>query len=326
MAVSLSPLQLLVGLLLCFSCSVAAQTSLSVSVDNKAINALTTYTYSIFFGSTIPRTNITLYFPAEVSLSAVTIITLNSTITLNSSNSSAFIVSPGNNTIWINRTVTYSLVVAVLNVKNPSSVQQTIVFSIRSNISLDSVAISPAFFIEYVAGTLQSCNYIFTGTTEQTNCTLNVSVTLANPLAIGSNSILIGFANPWENSKSKYLTYNTTVTCGFIAGNQSGTGNCTTYTSQLQIDFTSNFILPANSILIALIYGVNCPPTVATTTSSSYVVVTRDSLGREVDRRSSCTIANTAVTTASGYFNNTADVNANYSGIVLIFPPTSITF
>ena len=218
------------ALLLMLPCLATAQTNLTILIANLNINALTSYTYQIAFSDTIPRNQVTLVFPAQVSLAGITTVQFNS-VTLNSS---VYTVNTVNNSIVFNRSVNTSLIVVVNNVKNPASAISTFNFTISSNNPNDSL--SPLIFnmINYTPGSLQSCVYTFSGSTEQTNSTLRTTILLKDPIPAGNSKITIGYPIKWDNSNTKSMTFGgvsiicsysvnksaaVTATCGYTAAN-----------------------------------------------------------------------------------------------------------
>lgn len=182
----------MVLLLLCLTPALS-QTTLSVSLSNTNINANTTYFYTIVFSNSSSRINLTLFFPPQVILSNATTVSANTTAL----NTSQYTVSSANNSILINKAMSGSIALTINYVKNPPSAIQTTSFSISSNISIDSVSISAGSYIQYSSGSLQSCTYSFTGTTEQSNSILNMAAVLGNPIPIGSNTVAIYYPKQW---------------------------------------------------------------------------------------------------------------------------------
>jgi hypothetical protein len=185
------------------SLSVYSQTTtLNVTISNLNINALATYTYQITFSDSSARNLVSLIFPSQITLSNTITVTLNIT-TLNASQ---YTIYSSNNSILISRSMNTSSNIGVTNVKNPSSAISTYSFTISSNNTNDSISPSIYNTINYSPGSLQSCQYSFSGTTEQSNSTLSVNFVIKDQLPIGSNKITIGYPIKWDNSNTKSMT------------------------------------------------------------------------------------------------------------------------
>jgi hypothetical protein len=182
---------------------VRSQATLNVSVSTTHINSLATYTLTITFTNSLNRTLINLNFPPQIGL-----VTGTTTVQLGGIllNSSQYTINSGNSSIVINKTINSSSTVVVSNAKNPSSTITTYSFTMSTNNTNDTT--TPNIFnnINYTPGTLLSCLYSFTGTTEQTNCTLSAAITIEDPIASGNSQIVISYPNKWDNSNSKSMT------------------------------------------------------------------------------------------------------------------------
>jgi len=151
------------------------QTNLTVNVDNKAINAIANYRYDIAFANSMTnRTYIVLRFPPEVTLfSTGSPLT---TVSMNGANLTSLTVYPNNSTINITVNVSGNPSFTISNVKNPPSAIFSINFLFNSNNINDNITTNIFRSVQYVAQPLISCFYQFSGTTEQSNSTLDVMI------------------------------------------------------------------------------------------------------------------------------------------------------
>ena len=307
---SLTQLPLIILLL---SVAVHSQaTILNVTLSNLNINALTTYTYQISFSDSSARNLLTLVFPSQVTLSTNTSLQLNST-TLSPS---LYTIYTNNNSILINKTMANSSTIAINNVKNPSSAISTYSFTISSNNTNDSLSPSIYNTVNYSPGSLQSCQYSFSGTTEQTNSSLSVSFVIKDQIPVGSNKVTIGYPVKWDNSNTKSMTSGSvTLTCTYSVNQSTQTTALCSYDSTnvyVTINITSTIV--SNSTLSIVISGVNNPPTLQTSTSSSFKVSTFDFAGFLIDSLQSCNVSDTTLSAITGSFTNTnLKINTAYS-------------
>ena len=117
----------------------------------------------------IIRPTISNYSSCSLSPQQYNTVILNTT-TLNASQ---YTIYSSNNSILISRSMNTSSNIGVTNVKNPSSAISTYSFTISSKNANDSISPSIYNTINYSPGSLQSCQYSFSGTTEQSNSTLS---------------------------------------------------------------------------------------------------------------------------------------------------------
>ena len=306
--------------LLLFSCllgGVRSQASFNVSVSSTQINANATYTFLISFTNTLNRTNLNINFPSQIGLvSGTTTVTLNSLLL----NSTQYTIYPGNSSIIISKTVNSTTTVVVNNAKNPSSAITTYSFTISSNNTNDTTSPDNIFnSISYTAGTLLSCLYSFAGTTEQTNCTLTATITVQDPVSVGNSQVVISYPNKWDNSNAKSMTSGgVSLSCSYsLNGSNSYSAITCSYDStktNIYANISRTTIIAANSVIAIQVVGVNCPPTVQTSKSSSFKVATYDYLGYLIDSYAGCNISDTTISSASGSFTNTLPaINSLYS-------------
>jgi hypothetical protein len=287
-------------------------TTLNVTLNNLNINALTTYTYQITFSDSVTRNLVTLNFPSQVTLSNSTTVHLNSA-TLNSSQ---YIIYSNNNSIVINKTMTNSASIAINNVKNPSSAISTFSFTISSNNSNDSLSPSIYNTVNYSPGSLQSCQYSFSGTTEQMNSSLSVNFVLKDQIPTGNNKVTIGYPVKWDNSNTKSMTSGSvTLTCTYsVNQSASNTAFCSYDSTNVYVTLNTTSTIVSNSTLTVVISGVNNPPTLQTSTSSSFKVSTFDFAGFLIDSLQSCNVSDTTLSATTGSFTNTnLKINTAYA-------------
>lgn len=174
---------------------------------------------------------------------------------------------------------------------------------------------------------MSGCPWSFLQCTESPLSDLLISITTINTISAGTNYFLIGYSTTWPNHYSKGLVTSVgTLTCSYSTNNGSsytvGSG-CTIDTSNLRIvfQFSSLGIAGGSNILIK-VSGVNAPPTMQTSTSSSYFFSTADSSLVKIDGLTSCVINNVCITnqTSGSFFNTTMNVNANYGIPQVTFP------
>ncbi len=170
-----------------------AQAELNITSSSNKINTLATYTYTITFPDTTNRTQIYLFFPSQLSLSSSTYAQISGT----NLTSIQCVVYTSNNTILVNKTVNGTVVIDVKNVMNPTSSISTYNFTISSNNVSDTTSPNLRNKIDYQPGTMNSCLYSFTGTTEQSNSTLTTTIVLGNALTIGSDQIKVSYPIRW---------------------------------------------------------------------------------------------------------------------------------
>lgn len=105
---------------------------------------------------------------------------------------------------------------------------------------------------------------------------------LGNPIPAGINMISIGYPIKWDNLNSKTLiTSGSVITCTYSLNNSVSTSPspCTYDTSQIYVNITSATTIVAGSKLTVQVTGVNCPPTVKTSTSDSFKIITSSTSG-----------------------------------------------
>lgn len=295
-------MELFIFLLICVAVH-SQTTTLNVTLSNLNINALTTYTYQIIFSDSSTRNLVTLNFPSQVTLSNSTSVQLNST-TLNST---LYTIYTNNNSILINKTMNNSVSIAINNVKNPSSAISTYSFTISSNNSNDSLSLSIYNTVNYSPGSLQSCQYSFSGTTELTNSSLSVNFVIKDQIPTGNNKVTIGYPVKWDNSNTKSMTSGSvTITCTYSV-NQSTTNTaiCTYDSTNVYVTINITSTIVSNSTMTIVISGVNNPPTQQTSTSSSFKVSTYDFAGYLIDSLQSCNVSDTTLSATTGSFTNT---------------------
>jgi hypothetical protein len=301
-------------LLVAFLVPGLSQTNLTVAVSTTLINTLATYTYSISFASNATRSQLTLVFPAQLTLSSNTSLAVDSVAL----NSSQFTVYPSNRSIVLSKNVASTAAVTASNVLNPSSAISTYSFSISSNNSNDTVAATIFSLISYTPGALQSCRYAFAGTTEQSNSTLTATLVLGNSLTIGNNQLTLGYPIRWDNSDSKSLTYGSpSLACSYALNGASSFISlpaCSYDSTTLSANLSLSAALPSNTSIQLKVTGVNNPPTVVTATSSSFKATTYDLTGSRIDTLSSCSIADTTISSAVGTFTSSSlFINSAYN-------------
>ena len=176
--------------LLWFLVCIKGQATVSVNESSRDINTLATYTFDITFGDASARTPLTLNFPSQLTISSNASVSVNSVLL----NASDFAINAGPS-ITINQTFTNKVVVVVDNILNPPSAIGTSDFSISTNNSNDS-GLNIQNYVSYISGSLQSCLFSFSGTTEQTGCTLTSTVVLSDPIP-QDGKVVVEFPNSW---------------------------------------------------------------------------------------------------------------------------------
>lgn len=299
---------------------VVARTGLnSVSVGNAAINAITTYTWSISFNAGLPYQPLTLNFPTQVTILPACACTIGGvTQSINSTN----------NSITITSTIS-SASVSILcnNILNPSSAISTSLFS-YSNSNDGTVALNNVNQVQFQGGTLASCPWSFSLCTGQPNSDLSITFTTINNIPSGTNYFLIGYSTTWPNDHSQGLVPSTTtsLTCTYTLNNTGPltANSCIVNLLTIQLQFTAATSIPLGTNVVVKVSGVNSPPTMQTTTSQDYFIYSADSSQNNIDGGTSCAISNVCVSnqTSATFTNTTMTVNANYGNPQLTFPIT----
>lgn len=294
----------------------------SVSVSSSALNSIATYTWSISFTGGTPYLPLTLTFPTQV--------TLLSNLTVTIGTSQPFTTS--SNTITITSGITTASVSIVIgNVQNPSSAISTYAFS-YTNSNDGTVSLNTINQVQYQVGGLSSCPWSFTLCTEQPSSDLLISITSINKFLPGSNYFLIGYTTTWPNHYTKGLvTSVASLSCSYstnAGSTYSAATSCTidTLNNRINFQFSTVTAIAGGTSFIVKISGVNAPPTMQTSTSSSYYIYSADSSMVKIDGATNCVINNVCVTseTVGTFSNTTMIVNANYGNPQVLFPTTPL--
>jgi hypothetical protein len=130
--------------------------AVDVSPVNYSINAVTNYTWTIFFNGTTSRTSVTLTFPPQITINNASKAYLSGTtlLTITSSTTNTLILNTNSNSILGN------VIIVVTNVINPPSAISTTALSVTTNMD-SSFAVRTQSTVSYAGGSSSICPWTF---------------------------------------------------------------------------------------------------------------------------------------------------------------------
>jgi len=130
--------------------------AVTVNLNSYNINAVTNYTWTIFFNGTTNRTSISLSFPVQITLTNASKAYLSGStlLTISSNTSNTLNLSTSGNSIL------GSVSIVVTNVVNPPSAISTTAFSVVSNMDVN-FAVPTFSTVSYTGGSSSICPWTF---------------------------------------------------------------------------------------------------------------------------------------------------------------------